>query len=97
MMLQDVFNTWTPQNSYSIQLASLVLEQQQQEGEVQGGGPLSAGLPPHRQLRVESGPFWLAVEGAGHLGTVYLVANESDKVSSLLFTPSDSLNDQVRS
>ena len=97
MMLQEVFKTWTPQNSHSIQLASLVLEQQHQEREVTGRGPFSAGLPPQQQLQVESGPFWLAVEGAGHLGTVNLVTNESDEVSSLVFTPSDSLSHQVRS
>ena len=94
-VLQDVFKTWTPQNSYSIQLASLVLEQQQTK-ESEGQGPFGAGLSAQREMGVESAPFWMAVQRAGHLGAINLVANERDEVSSRVFTPAESLIHQVR-
>ena len=77
-----------------MQLASVVLEQQQ-EREREGGG-LSASALQRLRIGVESGHFWLAVERGGHLGTINLVTNENDEVSSLAFTPADSLVHQVR-
>lgn len=78
-----------------MQLASLVL-QQRQERETEESGPFDASVLRQLRIGAESGPFWLAVERAGCLGTVNLVADENDEVSSLLFTPAESLIHQVR-
>lgn len=93
--LQEIFKECCLQNSYSMQLASLVLEQQQ-EREREESGPFDASTSQQLRMGVESGPFWLAVERPGHLGTINLVADESDAVSSLVFTPAESLIRQVR-